>query len=526
MDEDTETVQKTPSLFHNYLSFVGAAIVLACLASILLLFLIEATGSNHSPYIGIFAWVIIPSILAFGLLVIGLGMLLERRRRRGLEKFEQPVFPTLDLNDPRRRRFFLIFITLTFVFVSVSAFGSYRAYEHTESVAFCGQTCHTVMKPEFVAFQNSPHARLRCVDCHVGSGPEWYVRSKFNGLHQLYAVTFNTYDKPIKTPVENMRPARDTCAQCHWPEKFWGTQLKVFNEYAYDEKNSLRQIRMLINVGGGSPATGPVSGIHWHMNLANEITYAASDEQRQVIPWVQAKDRNGNVTVYVASNNRLTPEQIEKAPKRRMDCIDCHNRPAHIYNPPDVALDTAFTAQKLDVSLPYLKRQAAEALSKPYSTNDEALKSIASSVDGYYRTNYSALYSEKRASIENAIAEIQRIYQVNFFPEMKTNWQAHPNNIGHLRSSGCFRCHDGEHVSNTGKAISNDCNICHTVISDSAGPPEKNIKIGPYQHPVDLGALADHKCEFCHKTNKPFEHPVNLGDISTFQCVECHPRKK
>lgn len=523
MDEESDTVQKTPSLFHNYLSLVGAAIVLACLASIVLLFMIELTGTNSSPYVGIFAWVIIPSILVFGLIVIGLGMLVERRRRHGLSNVEAAAYPTIDLNDPRRRRFFLIFVALTFVFVSVSAFGSFRAYEHTESVAFCGETCHTVMKPEFVAFQNSPHARLRCVDCHVGSGAEWYVRSKFNGVHQLYAVIFGKYDKPIKTPVQNMRPARDTCAQCHWPEKNWGTQLKVFNEYAYDEKNTLRQTRMLINVGGGSSETGPVSGIHWHMNLANEITYVATDQQLQVIPWVQAKDRKGNVTVYVSSNTQ--PEQMEKAPKRRMDCIDCHNRPAHIYNPPDVSLDNALATAKLDVSLPYLKRQAVEALSRPYVSNDEALKSIASAVDGFYRANYSALYAEKRSSIDGAIAEIQRIYQTNFFPEMKTDWQAHPNNIGHLRSSGCFRCHDGEHVSNTGKVISNDCNLCHTVIYDSAGPPEKNVKTGPFQHPVDLGSLAERKCEFCHQAPKAFQHPVNLGDISMFQCAECHPRK-
>lgn len=525
MDEETDAVQKTPSLFHNYISLVGAAIVLACLASILLLFLIEITGTNTTPYIGIFAWVILPSILVFGLIVIGIGVMVQRRRRRSLSHSEIAAYPTIDLNDPRRRRFFLIFVALTFVFVSVSAFGSYRAFEHTESVAFCGQTCHTVMKPEFVAFQNSPHARLRCVDCHVGSGAEWYVRSKFNGVHQLYAVTFGTYEKPIKTPVENMRPARDTCAQCHWPDKFWGTQLKAFNEYAYDEKNTLRQIRMLINVGGGSPNTGPVSGIHWHMNLANEITYLATDDQRQIIPWVQAKDRNGNLTVYVAGNAQLPLDQMERAPKRRLDCIDCHNRPAHIYNPPDVSLDTAFGAERLDVSLPYLKRQAVEILSKPYASNDEALKSIASGIDGYYRANYSALYQQKRASIDGAIAEIQRIYQTNFFPEMKTDWQAHPNNIGHLRSSGCFRCHDGEHVSNAGKVIRNDCNICHTVLYDSAGQPEKFAKTGPFQHPVDLGGLADHKCEFCHKAAKPFQHPLNLGDISMFQCVECHPKK-
>src|SRR5262249_34457200 len=157
---------------------------------------------------------ILPAIMVFGLLVILVGMLVERKRRRNLAPGELGVYPVIDLNDPQRRKYFLIFLAFTFLFVSVSAFGSYRAYEHTESVAFCGQTCHTVMKPEFVAFQNSPHASLHCVDCHVGSGAEWYLRSKLNGVHQLYSVTFGTYDKPIKTPVENMRPALDTCAQC------------------------------------------------------------------------------------------------------------------------------------------------------------------------------------------------------------------------------------------------------------------------------------------------------------------------
>jgi hypothetical protein len=283
---------------------------------------------------------------------------------------------------------------------------------------------------------------------------------------------------------------------------------------------------MLVNVGGGNPDTGPVSGIHWHMNLANEITFIATDARRQVIPWIQAKDKNGQTTVYNAKARQLTPEQINTLPRRRMDCIDCHNRPAHIYNPPDFALDTAFAANRLDVSLPFLKRQAVEVLSKPYTTNDEAVKSISSGLDTFYRTNYAGIYSEKRASVQGAIAEVQRIYQANFFPEMKTDWQAHPNNIGHLQSSGCFRCHDGEHMSNDGKVIRNDCSICHTVLYDSAGPPEKNTRVGPFQHPVDLGALADRKCESCHQPNKPFVHPVNLGDLSTFQCSECHPKKE
>ena len=204
-----------------------------------------------------------------------------------------------------------------------------------------------------------------------------------------------------------------------------------------------------------------------------------------------------------------------------MDCVDCHNRPAHQYLPPDVAVDQAFAAGRLDPGLPYLKRESIALLNKPYNTEDEALRTIGASLPQFYSQNYPNANGD---SVKSATTELQRIFKTYFFPEMHTNWQTHPNNIGHLYSSGCFRCHDGEHVSKEGKIIRNDCNICHTVIYDSANPAA-SVKLGSYQHPVDLGALADRKCETCHKANEPFKHPVNLGDISMFQCVECHPKK-
>jgi hypothetical protein len=188
-------------------------------------------------------------------------------------------------------------------------------------------------------------------------------------------------------------------------------------------------------------------------------------------------------------------------------------------------VDRALVSSKLDGSLPYLKRQTIEVLTRQYQTTDEALKSIASGLDSFYRTNYPDLYAQKTEAIKGAIAETQRVFQTYFFPEMKTDWQTHPNNIGHFYSQGCFRCHDGEHVSSSGKVIRNDCNICHTVIYDSAAPPEKNAKTGPFEHPVDLGALSQVKCGVCHKGDKGFAHPVNLGDISQFQCSECHQKK-
>lgn len=514
--------KKVPALFHNYVSFAGFVIAIASLCSIILLFLIEVTGSTNTAYLGIFAYVILPSGLVFGLVIIGAGMLLERRRRRRLSPSEVSAFPRIDFNNPHSRRVFFAFIGLSMIFVFMSAFGSYRAFEHTESVAFCGTTCHETMKPEYVAFQVSSHARLRCVDCHVGSGAEWYARSKITGAYQLYAVAFNKVPKPITTPVHNMRPARETCEQCHWPSKFYGNQFRSLTHYAYDEQNSARTIRMLVNVGGGDPATGAVAGIHWHMNIGNEITFIASDDHRQVIPWVRVKDRQGNVTEYTDRNRRS--QQMSTAERRRMDCIDCHNRPAHVYLPPDVAVDQSFVAGRLDLSLPYLKRKAVEVLSGSYDTTPQALTSIDKGLNAYYQTNYKDVSLQKQAAIKGAVTEVQRIYQTYFFPEMKTDWQTHPNNIGHLYFSGCFRCHDGEHVSNTGKVITNSCNVCHTMIYDSLNPAA-SVRTGPYQHPVDLGLLADRKCESCHKANKPFQHPINLGDISMFQCVECHQKK-
>ena len=515
----------SPTLFRNYISFAGAIIVTAAVVSILLLFLIELTQRSDNPYLGIITYIILPAFLAFGLLVIVIGMLLERRRRRLSPTSDIPPYPKIDFNDPRQRRIVFALSALSFIFVCASAFGSYRAYEYTESVEFCGEACHSVMKPEFVAFHATSHASIKCVDCHVGHGAQSYARSKLSGARQLWALMRNNYSRPIETPVHNMRPADQTCEKCHWSAKFHGAKLKTFDHYAYDEKNSLRQTRMLISVGGGDPETGPVAGIHWHMNLGNQITFIAADKQRQVIPYIRVQDRKGNVVEYHDRARRLSAEQIAGGEKRRMDCIDCHNRPAHAYLPPDVAVDRSFAAGRLDPSLPYLKRQAVEFLSKPYATEQEALNSISSGLDAFYRSNYSQLYSQRGDTIKSAVSETQRIFKTYFFPEMKTDWSVHPNNIGHLYSSGCFRCHDGEHVSETGKVIRNDCNICHTVLSDSARPTTVPTTIN-FQHPVDLGGLADRKCETCHKANEPFLHPLNLGDISTFQCVECHPRSR
>lgn len=519
--ENAPIRQKFPSLYRNYLSFAGIAIAVASLLCIVFLFLIELTSGHEQPYLGIFTYILFPSIMIFGIFLIAVGMFFERRRRRKTTPDDVTPFPILDLNNARQRRTFLVLTCAAFLFLFASVFGSYRVYEYSESVPFCGQLCH-VMYPEFTAFNKSPHAEVKCVECHVGGGAEWYFRAKLNGVHQLYGVVSGNYHKPIETPVKNMRPANDTCAKCHWAEKFHGEVIRVFNHYGFDENNSLNQTRMLIKVGGGNTANGQIGGIHWHMNLANEITYIATDQHRQNIPWVRFKDASGNVIEYQTKNANFTPEQIENTPKRRMDCIDCHNRPAHIYLPPDKAIDDSFTANKLDASLPFLKLKAIEVLAKQYNSTEEAVNLIASNLDDYYKTNYPVVYAAKKDSITNSIMEIQHIYKTNFFPEMKTDWRVHPDNIGHYKVEGCFRCHDGQHFSRDGKIIRNDCNICHTTLDQtSAGntfvPPNNQ-----FQHPVNLGDRNTFQCAVCHKADRGFKHPLNLGDISKFECAQCH----
>jgi len=237
---------------------------------------------------------------------------------------------------------------------------------------------------------------------------------------------------------------------------------------------------------------------------------------------VEHRNDKGVTEEYHLADSKVPSQELAKLERRVMDCVDCHNRPTHIYLSPSQAVDQAFDANKLDISLPFLKARAVEALSKPYETNDEAVNTIAADIDGYYKSTYADVYAGKKDAIIASIAELQRIYQTYFFPEMKTDWQAHPNNIGHYNSQGCFRCHDGQHFSRDGQVIRNDCAICHVTIDQTFKGQTLIAPEGVFQHPVKLGDKAALQCAVCHKGDRDYKHPLNLGDISQFQCVECH----
>jgi nitrate/TMAO reductase-like tetraheme cytochrome c subunit len=491
-------IARIRQLLRNPISIIGLALAAVALGNIVFLFFIDLTSTRSSPYVGILAYMVAPAFLVFGLALVLLGALYYRRKQREAAGVTSHYL-RLDFSDPAQRGAVAFFLAFVVVFVGLSVIGSYRAYTFTDSVSFCGQLCHSVMAPELTAYQQSPHARVACVDCHVGAGATWYVKSKLSGARQVFKTALGTFPRPIPTPVHNLRPAAETCEACHWPKKFYGAQLKVFNHFSSDEKNTPRQIRLLIKTGGGDPSTGEPEGIHWHMNISNEISYIASDDQRQTIPYIYVKDMQGRVTEYFAKDSGFTKEQVAKASKRRMDCIDCHNRPTHIYVPPDVSVDRSFAAHRLDVTLPYLKQQAVTALTGKYDTTDAAMQGIAKTIYEFYSSKYPDVAKSKEHEIRGAIDELQRIYRLTFFPEMKLDWRTHPNNIGHFYFNGCFRCHDGNHVSPEGKVIRKDCNICHTILEQQ-------------ENAVNIASLP----------GLEFKHPVDLGDMTAVNCSDCH----
>jgi nitrate/TMAO reductase-like tetraheme cytochrome c subunit len=488
------------SLAKNRVSVVGLFIALIALVNILFLVAADLLTEHNNPYVGILAYLVVPAFLGFGLLLFIVGVFLERRRRHLHMPEVVAPYPRLDLNVPRTRRIFVIGALVAMVFMLASLLGSYQAYHYTDSDQFCGTACHKVMHPEYTAYQRSPHARVGCVQCHIGSGATWYMKSKLSGAYQVYSVIAHKYPTPIPTPVENLRPAQQTCEQCHWPGKFWGAQMKVFNHFGYDEANTPRETRMLIKTGGGDPALGVAAGIHWHMNIGNEVTYIATDRQRQKIPWMQVRNRQtGQITEFTAKEEALTPEQVATMPRRVMDCIDCHNRPTHIYPPPDRAIDEKLLAGAIDRTLPYIKQKAVEVISADYPSTEQALATIQKTLDTYYRTDYPDVYAAKGPAIASSIEAVKATFRTTIFPEMKVDWRTHPDNRGHFYFSGCFRCHDNQHVTKDGKVLSKACDLCHTVIEQKEGTTlmVQTPDTG-FTHPVDLGDMTEMVCNECH----------------------------
>lgn len=493
-----------PEYFYNPISFGGFILSAVSFGLILFLIVLELFTNESKPYMGIIAFIILPIFLIIGLILTAYGGRREFNRiKKGITK--EKIYPKIDLNDPKTRTLFIIVNIFGVLFLALTAFGSFKAYEYTDSDDFCGTLCHKVMNPEFTAYQSSPHARVGCVKCHIGGGADWFVKAKISGAYQVYSVLFDKYSKPIPTPVEHLRPAQQTCEQCHWPQHFFSEKRIQYANYMKDENNTRFDIDLILKVGGGNIDTGPTSGIHWHMNIAQEIYYYASDQKRLLIPYVKTIDKSGRIEEYFSSDLKVDPLNLHEKNIRRMDCIDCHNRPSHNYHAPAPSVNHLLAVNLVDKKLPFIKSKSVEALDRNYSNTKIALDSISISLKEFYQTNYPEVYEKNFEGIKKSIKELQRVYQRNYFPEMGVKWSEYPEHIGHLFTPGCFRCHDGKHISKSGKIIIFECDACHSILRQKyEGEPEAVSITGlKYVHPVDIGNSWEKIiCSDCHNKSK------------------------
>ena len=458
------------ALMRDPVSLTGAAITTASALVFGTLLCLDLLGLPGTPYLGILAYCVVPAIFLFGLALIPIGVWRERRRMRRLaaEGRAIPGFPVIDMNQDRTRRMVLVFLALTLANIIILATATYKGVEVMDSTPFCGQTCHTVMQPEFTAHGRSPHSRVACVACHIGPGGSWFVKSKLSGSWQVVSVAFNLYPRPIPTPVENLRPARETCEQCHWPTKFVGDRLRVITHYADDEKNNALKTVLLMKVGGMQGRTS--HGIHWHVDPGVRIRYRA-DAKRETIHEVEAIQPDGTVKRFAAGGAPAAGAGEEEW--RVMDCVDCHNRPTHIYRTPEEEVDNAMAEGRIDRGLPFARREAVKALRATYDSHEAARPGIAAAFASFYQKEHPDVAASKGTEIEAAGRILGDLYSFNVFPKMKVDWGTYPSHLGHTTSNGCFRCHDGEHKDAAGNAISGDCDTCHSLLAMD----EENPKI-------------------------------------------------
>jgi nitrate/TMAO reductase-like tetraheme cytochrome c subunit len=456
---------KRPAWFlltQHWLSLLGVALVATALISWLFVLPQQIRGHVDNPYVGIVVFLVLPAIFFTGLGLIPIGVYLSKRQiRRGLAE------ETFDRKTALQRMAWFFGAT-TLLNILIGTQVTYRAVEHMETPQFCGATCHT-MNPELAAYQNSPHSRVECVECHVAPGAAGWINSKTNGIRQLVETVLKTSPRPIPSGLESKRliPAKETCENCHWPRKFGGVRLRVFSKYADDEANTRSETVLLMLVGGGR-----ISGIHGaHLGPGVHIRFAAADANRQTIPWIEYRNTDkGEVRHFVTPE--ASPDSVKALPQFDMECVDCHNRPTHAFDLPERAMDKALALGDIAVTLPYIKKKGVELLKATYGTRTEAAAKLPTALISFYQQGYPDLYAKRSEEIHQAGRAVLAIYERNVFPELKVSWGTYPNNLGHMDSPGCFRCHDGSHAAGEGKTITQDCNSCHEPLAMDEASPE------------------------------------------------------
>jgi len=455
---------------NNPISLIGGAITTAS-AFVLVGFWVIAFlghGGSSNPYLGIILDLCLPALFVLGLLLIPIGIVWRRGYLRATDQVPS-IFPAIDLRDPVFRRgidFVVVATLINFVIVGTA---SYRGVAYMDTPTFCGGSCH-VMLPEFTAYKVSSHSDVACTDCHVAPGLPGYVHAKVNGTRQLLMVVMHDYPRPIM--ADNKIPAsRETCLNCHNPEKSIGDKLMVKTSYGDDEKNSQTTTLVILHVGGRD-SFSRLSGIHGsHMG---KIEFIATDSKNQTIPWVGKTNNDGSVTEFISTDS--------KAPvtgqKHLMDCIDCHNRAAHSFDTAEDALNKDMAQGSPSASLPFVHKEGLALIKGNYDSQEVAESKITSDLVTFYRSRYPAIWNAQRAQVEQAAHTLAVIYSTNVFPFMNVRWGTHPDNLGHNNYPGCFRCHDGNHNTKKNVSITNDCSVCHNLLVTDDPHPKLMTDLG------------------------------------------------
>ena len=519
----------------NFTSLVGGVLAILGLGASTLLLCLDFLGGPQRPYTGILTFLVFPAVLILGLILVPLGALLQRRR---LHKggADLPRHPIVDLNHPPTRRLLLSITFLTLVILLLSVLGGYKAYEFTESVTFCGELCHSVMEPEHTAFLDSPHARVKCVECHVGGGAESYLRAKISGIKQVRGMITGDYPRPIPAPVEGMRSAQDICMECHWPSKPFGDQVLTRTLFEQDRNSTRREFQVVMKTGGADRNGGRGEGIHWHANPANRIEIAFRDSQRNQIPWFRVTVPGKEPVVYTDPEKPVASEELATVEHRIMDCVDCHNRPAHRFHSPEAAVDLALEACALEASLPFAKATSIAVLAEAAAEFTPADASwFEARLKDYFAQKHPGLVAEATAKFPAASKALEQIYARNFFPRMKAGWASYPDHSGHKEFAGCLRCHDGKHKSLDGATVSGACDLCHTFVA-RAQEGQGYISLpadASFVHPWKHAKHSQIECWSCHTgKSSPYEtcskcHEIEpTASMATLACASCHKPMK
>ncbi len=489
--------------FYNPATFGGIVLTILIVVVEAVLFGVDALLGIDSPYFGLVMYLVMPPFLVIGILMIPAGAWWTKRRLSRDPNASVLKNLHVDFSKPTHRHTAIALFTGGIAFMVLSGVGMYHTYHFTESVTFCGEVCHKVMKPEYTAYQSSAHAHVKCASCHIGAGASYFAKSKITGSYQIYSVLMGKYPRPIPTPVRNLRPAQETCEQCHWPQQFYSPIERTYSHFLSDEKNTPAPVRLMVNVGGGRVGKSQ-TGIHLHMNINHLIEYIPLDDTREIIAWVRATDRvTGEVHEYRSKEHPLSDTEIAAKRIRRMDCIDCHNRPAHKFPSAQSVVNDALENGALDRELSFIKRESVRALDRTYTTEQEAMAGIAAHLHNFYAEAYPDMDRSNPKRVTDAILAVQDLYRKSQFPDMRSSWKSYPDHIGHMNSGGCFRCHGEDLQTATGKTITRDCRTCHSFLkpeSNDNGHGRTYVTVDEFVHPGDVGDMwKETACHECHQ---------------------------